>query len=321
MNKYKLCEKVIVLSILGIFIGTGIINNVSGKTFSNLNPIYVDDDNIYGPWDGTQDYPFQYIQDALDALLYTGGDIRVEDGVYRENLIIKTSDIYLLGEGDNVKIIGTLGDVITINNGLNRIYIDSLILQSDYKNHKNAGIYVGVECEDIGIYRNKISDCMYGIWLDRKSTGITISSNEIYNIDYYGVYVQMESDYNMIRDNHISSCDEGIHIEDCYSFTIYNNVIEKNNVGIYFGVGIENKIEANIIKNNSRYGLWLANMWDNVISGNSFSDNGGGNEMMFNAFFIDSRNHWKRNTGLFIIFGLWEFGLPTKLPTFQIDFW
>ncbi|MFO8077218.1 MAG: hypothetical protein R6U21_01050 [Thermoplasmatota archaeon] len=29
--------------------------------------IYVDDDNISGPWEGTIDHPYQCIQDAIDA--------------------------------------------------------------------------------------------------------------------------------------------------------------------------------------------------------------------------------------------------------------
>ena len=32
------------------------------------NMIYVDDDNIDGPWDGTQEYPFQDIQDGKRQL-------------------------------------------------------------------------------------------------------------------------------------------------------------------------------------------------------------------------------------------------------------
>ncbi len=28
--------------------------------------IYVDDDNTSGPWDGTVEHPYQYIQDGID---------------------------------------------------------------------------------------------------------------------------------------------------------------------------------------------------------------------------------------------------------------
>ncbi|MBS3802690.1 MAG: hypothetical protein KGY65_08065, partial [Candidatus Thermoplasmatota archaeon] len=31
------------------------------------NTIYVDDDNIDGPWDGSIEHPFQYIQDGINA--------------------------------------------------------------------------------------------------------------------------------------------------------------------------------------------------------------------------------------------------------------
>jgi len=49
-------------------------------TFNNLGTTYVDDDNTEGPWDGTQEHPYQFIQDGLNASL-EGGTVFVYDGV------------------------------------------------------------------------------------------------------------------------------------------------------------------------------------------------------------------------------------------------
>ena len=35
--------------------------------FAYADIIYVDDDNTTGPWDGTEDHPFQFIQDGIDV--------------------------------------------------------------------------------------------------------------------------------------------------------------------------------------------------------------------------------------------------------------
>jgi len=40
---------------------------ISSIQVSAGSPIYVDDDNTEGPWDGSIDNPYQYIQDGIDA--------------------------------------------------------------------------------------------------------------------------------------------------------------------------------------------------------------------------------------------------------------
>jgi hypothetical protein len=74
---------------------------------SNLvQTIHVDDDNIEGPWDGSQLHPYQYVQDGIDNA--SDGDIvYVHEGYYHEiNLTCNTS-LSLIGEHrDNTIIDG-----------------------------------------------------------------------------------------------------------------------------------------------------------------------------------------------------------------------
>ena len=58
--------------------------------------IYVDDDNTTGPWDGTQEHPFQFIQDGINAA-DDGDTILVLDGTYPEDITI-TKSITLFGQ-------------------------------------------------------------------------------------------------------------------------------------------------------------------------------------------------------------------------------
>ena len=66
-------------------------NTTYDFVLTSLNTIYVDDDNIQGPWDGTQKYPYRYIQDAIDNASERD-TIFVYNGTYFENLIIGTLD-------------------------------------------------------------------------------------------------------------------------------------------------------------------------------------------------------------------------------------
>ncbi len=56
--------------------------------------IYVDKDNILGPWDGTKTHPYKSIQDGLNVTTADSGDIvEVFDGVYSENVNVKAGTI------------------------------------------------------------------------------------------------------------------------------------------------------------------------------------------------------------------------------------
>src|SRR4030042_54231 len=75
----------------------------------NLSPlianstIYVDDDNIKGPWDGTKEYPFQYITDGINSST-NGNNIYVFEGIYNETITIDSA-ISLKGEDKKTTII------------------------------------------------------------------------------------------------------------------------------------------------------------------------------------------------------------------------
>ena len=59
----KLVRKIFILALTGLFVGIYIpYMSVGGN--SN-NTIYVDDDNISGPWDGTSEHPYRFIQQAI----------------------------------------------------------------------------------------------------------------------------------------------------------------------------------------------------------------------------------------------------------------
>lgn len=79
---------------------------------SDANTINVDDNNIDGPWDGSIDHPFQYIQDAIVAASSTD-TIMVSDGVYQETVVID-KQLTLLGSGSDSTTIDGLQQDSTV---------------------------------------------------------------------------------------------------------------------------------------------------------------------------------------------------------------
>ena len=49
--------------------------------------IYVDDDNVEGPWDGSSCYPYKYIQDGINNAS-SDDTVFVRNGLYYENIIV-----------------------------------------------------------------------------------------------------------------------------------------------------------------------------------------------------------------------------------------
>jgi len=103
--------------------------------------IYVDDDNIQGPWNGSYEYPYQSISDGIMQAT-TNDMVFVFNGCYYETVHInKTIDLH--GEQQNSTIIDGQynGSVITITGD----YVDicGFTIRNSGGYQGNAGISVG----------------------------------------------------------------------------------------------------------------------------------------------------------------------------------
>ena len=117
--------------------------------------IYVDDDNIDGPWDGTHDHPFNKIQDGIDNA-NDNDIIRVFEGIYDETQLSRNpvninknqqvSIQFILSEPSDVqiKIYNILGQEIyssNLNNLPPNIYIKKWNCRNRNNDYVSSGIY------------------------------------------------------------------------------------------------------------------------------------------------------------------------------------
>ncbi len=185
-HRKPIYQTLFTIFIAGLFIipgSAGIINEIQKNgthTTERGSTIYVDDDNTAGPWDGTMDYPYQFIQDGIDHA--SGGDIvSVFNGIYVENVVVPKS-LELIGQdkertvitgndfGTVVKIIaeGAMITGFTITHSGSNPNNAGILIHTPYNTIFNNNIeknnYYGIcviEGYDNTIYHNNIVDNTY----------------------------------------------------------------------------------------------------------------------------------------------------------------
>ncbi len=250
--------------ILGIYTKRTIFINLililillSSITFSYANEsnkhniIFVDDDNIEGPWMGSFEYPFHTIQDGINAS-NEGDTIFVFNGTYSSDLIIVKS-ISIIGENKNNTIISANSTDLSIYiRKANYIRLSNFTIKN--KNGGNGEIFIF------------------------EANYTTIENNILTNNEY--AITLFESHYNTISNNLFESRKEGRSIDLIDSS---NNTLEKNIFINNQDIAIEisprsndNLIENNIITDTEFYGIYMFNSSRNIIQDNTIINNSGG---------------------------------------------
>jgi parallel beta-helix repeat protein len=253
------------------------------------NTLHVNDDNIAGPWTGSEQYPYRLIQNAIDnASAYD--IILVANGTYYEHLKIPSNLIDLTigywsdndGELDDYgpKLVGN-GTGKGISIFASSVKINRLEITNYGQEGCDAGIYVDFDVDGVEISTNIISESYYGIWIKRDVPAETfhvIENNIIQNISARGVCIVL-CDRNTIRGNSIHNCTWGIYLHDCYKNAISNNFFSNNKHGLDIDIGMENNIEKNTFSDNI-YGFGTTGTRSSTIKNNNFLEN------TYDAYFI-----------------------------------
>jgi parallel beta-helix repeat protein len=346
----------LVSSVNGKIIEKKAVNKIRILNDNELN--YVDDDNIQGPWNGSIDYPFRNIQDAVNAT-DSGGSIFVFNGTYYEHIVIEKT-LTLLGEDKNNTIIdgGGIGSVIyitanwtnisgfTIQNcgELTDFFYAGIVLSRSNNNsifnnriikNKGESIYLRINSTNNRIFLNDISDNTEGIRLNVYCSNNKIYKNIISNITYFGIVLSYESNNNKIFKNKIIGNATDHYHGIRFFLTNYNEVYENIIIAGLWGTAfsLEHSDKNLIMKNN-------------FIGNNGFPDEGiiidykcHKNKIYKNNFLNHSIhatfdtsffNHWDRNYWDDWIGLKYRFGkiLPKKIkgkllfiiPMYNFDF-
>ena len=189
--------------------------------------IFVNNINIMGPWDGTQEHPYQLINDGvLNAI--DGDIVYVFSGEYYENIIIDKS-ITLSGENKNSTIIDGINGEFIIHTIKDGVTIEQFTI-------RNSGGFIGNSGIKFDSKYNKVRNCT----IYRTKTGVYVNNtknNEINNCTFHnngdGIYL-ISSHRNEVAGCCFYNNAFGINIEDSYEINISDCYANTNSIGYIF---------------------------------------------------------------------------------------
>jgi len=258
----RLGGKGCIIAVILLLAGASIVPDLgANRTFNNT--IYVDDDNIGGPWDGTTENPYQRIQDGIDAAS-DDDTIYVYSGIYYENVVVAKS-IELIGEGRDTTIVDGNETTFVIKIDADSVTLCNFTVQNS-----------GIESSAVG-----------GIMIESNCNSIT--SNNVYD-NCIGIHL-IHSNNNIICGNEISfNFISGIRLLNSNNNIISGNDVKNNEyAGINLTDSSGNYVSGNIISDNNEYGIYVGNSPDNKIVQNNIIMN------KRNAYFKDCDNTWDGN--------------------------
>ncbi|MCK4477709.1 PKD domain-containing protein [Candidatus Bathyarchaeota archaeon] len=235
----------LLLGTLTLAFGIRLVNTVSAM-------IYVDDDNVAGPWDGSQLYPYQNITSGLEHAA-SGDTIFVYNGTYYEHVSIEKS-ITLVGQNPFNTILDGGHEVFPIIHISNTtdVTVSNFTVQNTTSGLGSYGISIW-QARNVTIQNNVVTKNFYNILISN-STFCKILDNKIVDSYNSGIVFRSGSSYNEIIGNSIIENSNGIYIE-AYS---QNNTFYRNNI-------INNTLQVNIFPP-------ARSSWDNGVEGNYWSD-------------------------------------------------
>lgn len=257
------------------FSATAVILLLIGVIASNLlvepshavpATIYVDDDNVMGPWDGTVEHPFENITSGLTYAL-EGDTVYVFNGTYSE--IIST--VYTVK--NNLKLVGESRDgTVVLGEGGFAVYVKDA-KDVNISNFTLVGISL-IETSNGTVLRNNSIFNASPDGVEIVSSNYTlIDDNLILNSERYGIFVEM-SNCTMIENSEVTGGNEtGISLWNSHDLKITNSSIHDNEgSGIYGWYSYDIVLNRNDVANND-HGVWLIKSNNTILDENTIASN------------------------------------------------
>jgi len=290
-------KNLIIISFIMILLLSGFTTGIQIKSTSSV--FYVDDDNIVGPWIGTPEYPFRFIQDAVENA--SNGDIiRVFAGIYDNpnNNVYITKKLNVIGNGSTDTFIERLISISADN-----VVISGFTIKGyDYETLKETCCIKLENSNNCDIGNNTIISGLCCIEL-YNSHNNNIENNIIVERveDKPGIYL-FSSNNNIIRKNHIDSSHFGVYIDNSQYNLISLNNFTKDGTAITLLSSNNNTICGNVI-NEQGDGLNVISSNYNTFIDNNIINNFDGLILRYSNFNNIIRNNISKNINSIYVYG------------------
>ena len=264
-------KKSIVVLFIVLFFASSTSAGLHSIVTQEDNTIYVDDDNISGPWDGTLEHPYNSVQDGIDNAS-AGDTVFVFNGRYIEQIEIYKS-VNLVGESNEDTMIDgdEKGDVVCIT--VDSVNISGFTITNSGNHWTNACIRLN--SNNSVIFENVVSNNNETAIELRGSSNNTILNNSIALNSHTGISLYDTSNDNEILGNNIThNGGNGIFLSDSKGTYIVDNKVDSNgDSGINAVARVNTYILRNRIANNGDYGIYVPPD-DCVITDNQLINDG-----------------------------------------------
>ena len=157
-------------------------NTVLSETYDiyvltgNFDYLHINDDNTEGPWDGTEEHPFQHINDGI-AVVNQSGIIFVHEGFYQENVRIENQQFSLIGEDKETTVIDGSGS----GSGIAIVRTTNVVIEGFTIRNCRSGITLGYGTSSCTISNCIISNNDAGI----RTTAMFAEENMVYHNNFF----------------------------------------------------------------------------------------------------------------------------------------
>ena len=294
---------------------------LGAPVYNEFDILYVDDDNIDGPWDGTLEYPYKYIEDAVENANY-GDTIRVYAGVYDnpESNVYITKTLSVIGNGSAETFIERpvfISSDDVLFRGFTIVGIDFETLKKTYCIHLENSNMCDINNNTIAsglcgieLYDSHNNTIEYNIIKEREedkpciylfSSNTNMIRKNLFDMCGLGIYVDYCHDI-ILDDNNFRDCDYSISLISSGYCVIKNNVIQNGGTAMTMYLSNNNSISGNTISNLDS-GMIISSSDCNTIIDNIIMSNFDGIELQDSSFYntITKNNICKNINSIFVI--------------------
>jgi len=277
--------------------------------------------------DGVNDE--EEINAAINTLPPAGGKVVLLEGTYNigSSITILKSNVTLEGSGPGTKLFlvnGANTHVIRVGNGstsLNNIKIsnlqidgnktnqtgishgiyfygglgylitDSIVEKCWIRNIRDSGIRLEY-CNKVIITKNIVPSAVYGIYTYTCSA-VTIAENTIYSSGSTGIFLSFSGNSVVSGNICLSNNSYGIRISGTggTNNTIVGNIVGNNTYGIYLFNVSNNTVTGNTIFSSYWSGIYLTNNSGNIVTGNLIKDSSTASNNSYDDIFLNGASN------------------------------